>query len=463
MIIKPSNIDYRLADYKGENKTFQKQQKESFTGATGFADLNNQFYTDMTNMMGERFGRQSQTMDIMTGALSNIMGNGPGAYNYSDDAGNPVAPGTPGAMRSGPNGAGGNLGGGRSGPNGAGAAMRAAREGGGGGGGGAPADPFAGVDINSGFQEGDYALPQFAKGYGRMERAMRSEASEGTARNYQNAMDANRAQAIQSGFRGMPGSGLEQAMMQKAQFAQAAQEGDAARQIAIEMMNRKAQDSRQSQQLATQLGIAKGGARQQTSQWETGINLQMAQQRAAAANAAAARGAAMRMAAQRNSAMQRASGAASRAYSQAARTMSAGQAKQFAEEMRLKGAQLSSDNFFRGMGVLTGAMNAQSPLDYARLGLGGLGQGGDTYGNLYNTSSKGMVETKGGGFWSKLLNAAVGGGLGVLTGGMSTLAGAAMGRLGGGGGGGGRSASQMGPWESAAYNNGNPSNYGPGY
>ena len=402
------NRDYRFYDFKGENKIFKQQQQEAYGGATDFANQNSDFANNFMDMANQRFGNQSAFMDIMTSNLGKVF-NGDIGYHYTDPAtGQEVPAGTPGAVQSG-----GGAGGG---------AVRQAGGGGSGGGGGV-ADPFAGVDINSGFNPSDYTLSQYAKGYGRMERAMRSDAAEQAARGYQNSMDAYRSQALQ---RGISGSGLDAALTSRAAFDQAAAEGDANRQIAIEMMNRKAQDSRQSQALQTDLQKAMAAARQQTSQWETGMNMQVAQARAAAANAAANRAAAAR-----------AAGAQSRAYAAATRNMSQEQARQFAEEMKLKGAQLNSDNFFRGMGVMTGMMNGANPASYGELGLSGLQQGGNLYGNLYNSGSQGMVQTRGGGLWSNLLGGLLGGAANIATGGLSGLASGAMGNVFGGGGSGG--------------------------
>lgn len=407
-ILKPQMWGEKLADYKGENKLFKQQQREAFGGIGDAARESSGFARSLEGYFAAQYGDQSETFGMLKGALGRAMESGPGRLGKdwmyggygNDPTKNPPGPyqnkwGTGGGVD-----ADGNpiRGGGAGGAGGGGGASGGA----GGGGGTNPNDPFANLNIMSGY---DPSIFQFQprRFQAREEAAMRGEASEGVTDAYGDAQQAFGQRALQLG---QNAPGLMTAGISNLQAEQASQEAAAQRQVLMQ----GAQNLREDMRAGIPLKLGQADALQKEASMQNQIAIQRAQMQAQQAMQARA------IAAQRE-ASRRAAGAARQA-AQAAnsrqRSLDAEYARRFDAEMRLKGAQFQSENFFRSIGALGSLGAMQDPKDYAQLAMGGYGQSGSLYQSPYNTASQGMTAT-GGSFWGKLAGAAMGGALGAAS------------------------------------------------
>ena len=407
-ILKPQIWGEKLADYKGENKIFKQQQAQSFQGIGDAANNSSGFARDLEGYFAAQYGDQSETFGMLKGALGRVAGSGPGKLGpdwmyggYGNDpTKNPPGPyqnkwGTGGGVDANGNPIAGG-GGGKGGAGGGGAS------GGAGGGGADPNDPFANLNIMSGY---DPSIFQFQprRFQAREEAALRGEASEGVTQRFGDAQQAFGQRALQLG---QNAPGLMTAGISNLQAEQAANEAQAQRQVLMQ----GAQNLREDMRAGIPLKLGQADALQKEASMQNQIAMQRAQMEAQQAMQARA------IAAQRE-ASRRAAGAARQA-AQAAnsrqRSLDAEYARRFDAEMRLKGAQFQSENFFRSIGALGQLGEMQDPRGYAQMAMGGYGQAGNLYQNPYGTSSQGMAAT-GGSFWGKLASAAVGGALGAAS------------------------------------------------
>lgn len=396
----------RHADYKGENKIFKQQQAQSFQGIGQAADSSGGFARDLEGYFAAQYGEQSETFGMLKGALGRAVGSGPGKLGpdwmyggYGNDpTKNPPGPyqnswGTSGGGAAGDGGSGGGAGGNRGGAGGS---------SGGSGGGGGTGTPFDDVNLMSGY---DPSIFQFAprRFYAREEAAMRGEASEGVTQAYGNAQQAFGQRALQLG---QNAPGLLTAGISNLQAEQASQEAAAQRAVLMQ----GAENLRGDMRAGIPLKLGQADALQKEAAMQNTFAMQKAQAQQQAMMQARA------IAAQRE-ASRRAAGVARQA-AQAAnsrqRALDAEYARRFDAEMRLKGAQFNSDNFFRSIGALGQLSEAQDPRSYAQMAMGGYGQQGQLYQNPYGTASQGMAAT-GGSFWGKLAGAAMGGALGAAS------------------------------------------------
>lgn len=418
-----------MADWKGENKIFKQQQQDSFGGIQDQAGLYNQAVGNFSNMMAQSYGRQSAVFDALQGSLASVMGRGAGSLtgDYWKDPG--FLPGLENANSEAQASGGKGLS-----PQEMNQIRRAIAE-----------------KRASGDEQGAQQMEQqFMSGYNpslfnaqfqprrfqaKEQAALRSQMAEEATNSYG---DAEAAFGLRAQQLGGLGGGAEAEALRKMESDKAGAQMEGQRQAILFGAQNLREDQRAFAPLQTQLQLANADALAREAQMQNQLMMQkaaMAAQEAASRRAAASARAGSRQQAQQFSAAQRQ------------------RAAEFAAEMKLKGAQFDSENYFRSIGAMSGLAGMMDPNVYGGLmnqALGGPMQG---YGNAYNTASQGMVQTARNPLWGQLLGGALGAGLNFATGGMNSM-------FGGGRGGGGR---QMGSWESAAYNNGNPYNYGPGY
>lgn len=401
-IMKPLMWGEKLADFKGENKIFKQQQRESYGGISDAANQSSDFANDLQGYFANQYGEQSETFGMLKGALGRAMSKGPGALGKdwmyggygNDPTKNPPGPyqnkwGTGAGVD-----ANGNPIAGGGGGNGGGAGGGGSEAGGGGTG-----SPFDSLQTMSGY---DPSIFQFQprRFQAREEAAMRGQASEEVTSAYGDAQQAFGQRALQLG---QNAPGLLTAGISNIEAERAANEAAAQR----EVLMKGAQFKREDMRAGIPLKLGQADALQKEAAMQNQIAMQkaaaqqqaMMQARAIAASKANARQAA---GAQRYS--------ASLANSRQ-RALDAEYARRFDAELRLKGAQFQSENFFRSIGALGSLGEMQDPRGYAQLSMGGYGQAGNLYQGPYGTASQGMAAT-GGSFWGKLAGAALGGALG---------------------------------------------------
>lgn len=410
-----------------ENKTFRNQQSQAFEQQ----NIQSQFFRDATNdfrdMMMLRYGQQSRIFNLLEDNLNASMSYGPGQLqpNANDFfRENGFLPGE------GPAGAGGAGGGGGGGSfQERVARARAEREAGGGGSSGP--NPW---DWNpmSGYDPSMFNL-QFTprRFYASEGAALRSQMSEEATDKYGDAAAAfgRRAQQL-----GGYSPGLEAEMLRDMEAEKAREQMTGQRQAILFGAQNIRDDMRAFAGPRTQLALGQAEALAREAGMQNQIMAQRAAQQAAAAEGARNRAAAAR-----------AAGAAQRAAQQQWSASQRQRAAEFAAEMKLKGAQFNSENFFRSIGAMSGLAGMTDPQGYMNGILGGLGGPASIYGNIYNTGSQGMVNTRQPGIMGNL----IGGALGAIGGNWGSIF---------GGGSRGGSSSVMGgqnPWSQQWA----PSNY----
>lgn len=328
-----------VAECKGNNAA-AGQRDTAFDKIGQVSQANMTFANSMTDMLKQRYGAQTETFNILSGQMQNVLGRGTGMDFMKNQYDNQRGLG----YGQGADGSGGAGGGGRGG------------EGGGGG------DPFGNLNMNPGFLESDYKLNMPARGYMQMERVMRSQASEEVANDYRNALQTTNERMLQSGLTG----GAAAQLVAQNQNAQAADEAAAAREVMLKVAGERATDSRLKGQLNAQLGIAKGDTRLKSAAMMNEAQMQIAKARQAAAMQRAAISAQSRSA----SAAQRAADARFR----------------WGQTMDVAGMQNS--NYWNAVKAMGGLAGMQDPLGYGQLTGGALGQAGSMWGNAYGNGQQ---------------------------------------------------------------------------
>lgn len=387
-----------------ENKIFRQQQQESYGRFDAPYDASLDFGKSLLGYFEQQYGGQSETLAQMKDLVGRASSKGPGSLGKDwlyGGYGNDPTTNPPGPYQN-KWGTGGEAGGAGGSANMRQAAANARRQSGDEAGAQAiergEVDPFADMKIMSGFNERDY---QFAprRFHAREESAMRGEASEGVTKAFGDAQQAFGQRALQLG---QNAPGLMNAGIANLEAERAANEAAAQRAVLMQ----GAENLRGDMRAAIPLNIAKGEARAREASMQNDLAMKQAQMRQQAAMQRAAIAASRANARQAAGAMRQ----ASQAQNSRQRALDSEYARRFDAEMRLKGAQFQSENFWKGIGALGSISGMQSPLDYGQMGLGAFGQAGNIYQNPYSVSSEGMTATRSGGLGG-LLGAALGGAL----------------------------------------------------
>lgn len=368
-----------VAECKNEaSHTLTSQNSTAFGNLSNASNMYNQFYSTLNNYMADRFGRQSKTFNTLSGRLNKATRIGTGSQYL-------LHPRIPG-----------------SGATGGGGGLR--REGGAGGreGTGEGGGPNSLLEKNNLLQYGydpslfqtDYDPQSF---YGSEEAALRSQSSEEVAKRYEDAQMAlgQRSQQL-GGF----APGLEAAGLSELLSGQASEEASGQRQVSMQGAENLRQEMAHLADLKAQLALGQAQGMSAAAQ----LRLQD-------------------VIARRQEALQKSAMNAARAGAAAA---NAERAKEFAWSQKMDVANLRSNDFYRGIGALSGVAGMQNPVDYGQLGLGALGGSAGIWGNAFNQTNQYLTQKAlQPSFWGKLATAAVGGLAGGLTGNIGGMFGGA--------------------------------------
>lgn len=396
----------------GENKTFRQQQKDAYGNFQEPYDQTLNFSKSLEGYFATKFGDQSDTLKEMRGLLGRVAGKGAGSLGKDwmyGGYGNDPAKNPPGPYQNkwGEGAAAGDASGGGS-ANMRQAAANQRRQAGDEAGAQAiekgEVDPFSEMNIRSGFDPATY---QYAprRFEAREQAAMRGEASEGVTNAFGDAQQAFGQRALQLG---QNAPGLMNAGIANLEAERASNEASAQRAVIMQ----GAENLRGDMRASIPLKIAMGEAQSKDAAMMNDIEMKKAAMRQQAAMSRAANAA--RVASSRN--MAGAMRSASQAQNSRQRALDSEYSRRFDAEMRLKGAQFQSENFFKSIGAMGGMAGMQDPSGYGQMAMGGYGQAGNIYQNPYAVSSKGMTDTRSMGFGG-LLGSIAAGGLSAFAGG----------------------------------------------
>lgn len=399
-----------VVECKGEAQRAITQQgnyaQEQMSAASGSMQA---FYNDLSGMMRDRFGDQSSTFNYLQNRMDRTLRSGPGTFQYRGPRGSGGVP--PPGPRPGPGGGGGAGGGGLRGE------TTAAGPGG-----------LLAYGYDPSLFDPNFTPEGFL---GTEEAALRAEASEQNAAAFGAGAQALGRRSLQLGGYA---PGIEQAGLLDLYQRQAEEEAAGQRDVSLYGAEQLRDDRRTFAPLEAQLQLGQAGAFAAASQ----ARLQdLAQRRAIGA----------------------ARGAANAAANQRAREFAARMRQenlQFQNQMRLAGANLRSENFFRGVGAMSGIAGMQDPMGYGQLAGNNLGQWGNMWQQPYLASMQyQQQQANKPSVWGKIGSAALAGALAIGTGGAGLALAPSIMSAGGWFGGGGSSAPAYQPQGGSSWNWGN--------
>jgi hypothetical protein len=264
--------------------------------------------------------------------------------------------------------------------------------------------------------------------YGDEEAALRTQASEGVSRQYENAAQALgvRSQQLGEYSPGIQAAG-EAGLLDQAARAESEQQlgvtmtgaqnlREDTRTLASleqEAQARQSNDTMMLVQLKADLQKAQAAglltASEAAQRWDQGLQQYELGQQQIRGQLEAAR------------IQARGAGASARAGLQAAQLGYRSDMARLAESRRQFNISSTSDNFFRATGAYGQLGGMQDPTGYGNIAGGTYGNLGSMWGGTYGTGSQGMVQTRSNPYLSALAGGIGGGIMGLATGGASFL------------------------------------------